>query len=125
MALFTLSNAFAAPSIDEIVESAVVYNEKGVNGVDFFEYYVKSANWKLDELSEIFSITVKVFKLNDNDIDKLLEVIKNYLIELNAERDRGLEFSGPNTNTNLYKTPKGDPRPNPVPVTPDPISPQN
>ena len=143
MALFTVSNVFAAPSIDEVVESAVAYSvRQDMNGVEFFKYYTENTKWNEDELFKIFAIVLDSFKLELDDYNEICDllykyckanltensynrIIHNYISLKDGERKARSEFSGPNTNTNLCKTPKGDPRPNPVPVTPDPISPQN
>lgn len=143
MTLFAVSNVFAAPSVDEVVESAVAYSvRQDMNGVEFFKYYTENAKWNEDELFKIFAIVLDSFKLELDDYNEICDllykyckanlaensynrILYNYVSLKDAERKARSEFSGPNTNTNLWKTPKGDPRPNPVPVTPDPISSQN
>ena len=65
-------------------------------------------------------------KLPNGTFNEVLTLIVN---DANGTaRESAFQAANPtatNTNANICRTPQRDPRPNPVPVTPEPISPQN
>lgn len=129
-------NAVAAPSTSEIVENAAYSAKVDGDAIAFFKKALLGGPWNENEVFIIFSSTVNSFNLSNKEYKEIIDLLRIYCYSSFSEevRDRVLTkclnykvkvFDFDRANTGAVLTPKGDPRPFPTPVTPDPISPQN